>query len=139
MKATKNAPEHVCSVRKRSPRAAVARQNRVAPLTIWNNIKITSTGCTNSERYHFRSEIIIAWLSSKLNAALAWFSRCQARKMSTISSAEVPCANLSGMGLGVEEEGVSVPCLRIDHAAAARTISHRIDQNTESPLAECSR
>src|SRR5215475_12086217 len=139
MNAVKNAPVEVCKVRYRSLRVPVARQNRINPLTTWNSIKVTSTGWTKSERYHFRSEIIIALLSSKLNTALAWFRICQARKMSTISNAEVPCANLSGMGLGVEEAGVSVPCLRIDHAAAARTVSHRIDQNTVSPLAECSR
>ena len=92
-----------------------------------------------ARRYHFRSAFIIARLNSWLKTALAWFNRCQASKMSTINSAEVPCSTLSGMGLDVADASVFVLCLRMDHAAAANTISHRIDQNIESPLAECSR
>ena len=36
-------------------RAAVARQNSITPLTTWNSIKVTGTGWTSSERYHFRA------------------------------------------------------------------------------------
>src|SRR5215469_2699048 len=139
MKAAKNAPVDVCSVRYRSLRPAVARDTRITPLTTWNSIKVTSTGWTRSERYHFRSVLIIAWLNSGLKAALAWFNRCHARKIRTINSAEVPWATLSIMGAGVERAGVSMPFLRMVHAAAARAVTHRIDQNTESPLGECSR
>jgi len=69
MNAVKNAPVDVCSVRERSLGVAVARQNRMTPLTTWNSIKVTSTGWTTSDRYHFLSEFIIAWLNSWLKAA----------------------------------------------------------------------
>jgi hypothetical protein len=59
--------------------------------------------------------------------------------MSTINSAEVPCATLSGMGLGPEDAGMSVTCLRIAHAVVATAASQRIHQNTESPFGKCNR
>src|SRR5215469_9918360 len=139
IKAVMYAPVEVCSVRYRSLRMAVARQNIARPVIIWNSTRITSTDSTNSERYHFRNVVIIAWLNSWLNAALAWFSRCQQRKMSTIKSAEVPCTILRGMGFGVVESGLFVSCLRIAHSVAKRAEIHSVHQIAVSPFEACNR